>query len=247
MSDESQDRRLCSISTLWPVVHQAHQQSGDAAREARHQLLERYGSAIRRYLMASLRDPAAVEELWQEFALRFLNGDFRRADPGRGRFRDYIKTILYHMLTGHYRRRQRQLRPLEHDHAEPAAPDEPSFDRAFTESWRDQVLANAWRALAAAESAGGPPHYTVLKLRAEHLGLGSTELAGRLGARLGQAFSAPGARQALCRARERFITLLIDEVAESLGGASPDRLEDELIDLGLFEYCRGALNRRRRD
>jgi len=121
MSDGSQDRRLCSITTLWPVVLQAHRRSGDATREAQHRLLGRYGGAIRRYLTASLRDPEAAEDLYHEFVLRFLRGDFRKADPGNGRFRDYIKTILYHMLTDYYRRRRRQPRPLEHDHAGPAA------------------------------------------------------------------------------------------------------------------------------
>ena len=40
------------------------------------------------------RDEQLAEELFQEFALRMLRGDFRRAEPLRGRFRDYLKTVI---------------------------------------------------------------------------------------------------------------------------------------------------------
>jgi DNA-directed RNA polymerase specialized sigma24 family protein len=264
MSDESQDQRLCSITTLWSVVLQAHQRSGDAAREAQHRLLGRYGGAIRRYLTASLRDPAAAEDLYHEFTLRFLRGDFRRADPGKGRFRDYIKTILYHMLTGHHRRRRRQPRPLEHDPAGPAveAPPGSEADIAFLARWRDELLARSWDALAREEAEGGPPAHTVLRFRADHPGLDSKKLAEGLGTLLGKPLGPAAARQALhrarerfaallidhvantLRARERFAALLIDHVANTLGASDVERVERELIDLGLIGYCRPALGRR---
>jgi hypothetical protein len=47
-----------------------------------------YHRAVHRYLLGALRDEDAAEELFQEFALRFVRGDFRWADRGRGRFRD---------------------------------------------------------------------------------------------------------------------------------------------------------------
>ncbi|MBV8265921.1 MAG: hypothetical protein JO252_06210, partial [Planctomycetaceae bacterium] len=50
-------------------------------------------------------------------------------------------------------------------------------------------------------------------------------------------------RQALHRARERFADLLIDQVANTLGDSD---VEQELIDLGLIDYCRPALRRRAR-
>ena len=249
MSDESRTQRLCSITTLWSVVLQAHQRPGDAAREAQHRLLERYGGAIRRYLTASLRDPEAAEDLYHEFALRFLRGDFRQADPGNGRFRNYIKTVLYHMLAGHHRRRQRQPRPLGHDHAGPAVESPPGSeaDIAFLASWRDELLAQSWDALAREEAEGGPPAHTVLRFRADHPGLDSKELAEGLGALLGKPLGPAAARQALHRARERFAALLIDHVADILGDSDVERVEQELIDLGLIDYCRPALRRRARE
>ena len=48
----------------------------------------------------------------------------------------------------------------------------------------------------------------------------------------------------LHRARERFADRLIEEVAHSLGDPTPERLVEELIDLGLYEHCRPAWQRR---
>ena len=39
--------------------------------------------AAYRYLLGAVHDPDAADDLCQDFAVRFLRGDFRRADPGR--------------------------------------------------------------------------------------------------------------------------------------------------------------------
>jgi RNA polymerase sigma-70 factor (ECF subfamily) len=249
MSDESQDRRLYNISTLWSIVALAHAGSSETARTAQHRLLERYGGAIRRYLTVSLRDPVAAEELFQEFALRFLSGDFRHAHPHRGRFRDYVKTSLAHLIGNYYKQLRRQPRSLNPMHPEPTneATASPELDPIFLASWRDELLAQAWHALAQAESAHTPPFYTVLRFRSDHPELSSREMAAQLGTRLGKPLTAAGVRQMLHRARERFADLLVEEVAQTLGEPTDERLEEEFLDLELYEYCRVALQRRERD
>src|SRR5260370_14391835 len=92
---------LSGISTMWTEMLQAHKDQGDAATATRRQLLLRYYGSVYRYLLGTVRDPGAAEELCQEFAVRFLRGDFKGADPGRGRFRDFLKTGLRH-LAMHY-------------------------------------------------------------------------------------------------------------------------------------------------
>jgi RNA polymerase sigma-70 factor (ECF subfamily) len=234
------------MTTLWSLVCQAHQGPEEAMRAARQGLLERYGGAVRRYLLGALRDPDAADELVQEFALQFLRGGFRRADPGLGRFRNYLKTTLFRLVAHYHRRRRRQPLPLREDAAGVADPGPANSEQEFLRSWRDELLARAWRALEQAEAPDGPPYYAVLRFRAEHDGLRSEEMARRLAARLGRPLTAAGFRQALHRARERFADALLDEVLHSLDRPTAEQLEQELSDLRLLDYCRPALRRRGR-
>src|SRR4051812_10699254 len=91
VDDIQLNQRLSQLSTCWTLVAQAH--AGDAGVEAAAQaaLLQRYQSAVYRYLLGAVRDPDTADELFQEFALRFVRGDFRHADATRGRFRNYVK------------------------------------------------------------------------------------------------------------------------------------------------------------
>ena len=130
---QSLDAHLSRISTLWSTFFQAHK-SGDAAVAARQALLERYSGAVYRYLLGAVRDEDTAADLAQEFALRFLRGDFHRADPQRGRFRDYLKTSLIHLVNDHHRDRQQQPAPLASDSP---APSEADSENDFLARWRD--------------------------------------------------------------------------------------------------------------
>jgi hypothetical protein len=71
-------------------------------------------------------------------------------------------------------------------------------------------------------------------------------MARDLGRQLRRAFREESIRQTLHRAREKFADLLLDEVERSIHDGAPGGLEQELVDLGLLEYCRPALKRRLR-
>ena len=242
--DHDWDQRLSRISTQWTVLRQAHGDESDAAAKARQELIQRYGGAVYRYLLAAVRDPHAADDLSQEFALRFLRGRFRHADPGRGRFRDYVKTALFHLVGDHRRRAGRGPSRVSLGDAEPAVPpaEVHGDDRAFLESWRQELLARAWRRLAGAAGQAGQPYYAVLRYRVEHPDVPSARMAEELSGRLGKPLTAANARQLLHRARAKFAELLLDETRHSLGGAA-GRLEDELAELNLLKYCREALGR----
>jgi RNA polymerase sigma factor (sigma-70 family) len=238
MEPSDLERRLSSITTLWSMVVQAHQGETDESARARVRLLERYLGAVHRYLLGALRDGDDADELFQEFALRFVRGDFKRADPERGRFRDFVKSSLFYLIVNH-QKRKRPL-PLPADlqaRADELAPWD--ADREFRDRWREELLSRAWSALAAFQEQSGKPYHAVLRLRAEQPQLSSTEMAQELGRRLGKSFTPEALRQALHRAREKFAQLLVEEVGQSLQSNDPERVEQELIDLGLFSYCRG--------
>lgn len=237
--------RISRIDTLWTVVGRAHRADGEVAA-AQRQLLDRYGGAARRYLLAATRDPDAADELFQEFAVRFLRGGLRGAAPERGRFRDFLKGVLSHMVSDHFKRIRKQPFALPPDHPEPAAPPTASEqDLAFLASWRDELLARSWTALQEVQNSTGQPFFAVLRFRADHPEMASQDMAGQLSSELGKALTAAGVRQLLHRARERFADSLLEEIAHALYDPSDEAIEAELIELSLLEHCRPALQRRR--
>jgi RNA polymerase sigma factor (sigma-70 family) len=243
--------RLSRIKTRWSMLFQAHQGQGSAAQQARCVLLLRYYGAVYRYLLGVLRDPAAAEERTQDFAVRFLAGAFSGADPERGRFRDYLKTALRNLAHKHWEAQKREKdqgpQPLAEE-AEMAAPasDPAEEDRAFVLAWREELLARTWKALRRVQEETGTPCHTVLHLRTEQPHLHSAQLAEQLAPHLGKVLSEGAVHQAVKRARDRFADLLLDEVSHSLGAPLLAELEQELIELGLLEYCKSALRRRAR-
>jgi RNA polymerase sigma-70 factor (ECF subfamily) len=244
MATEDPSQPLNRISTLWTVVCRAHEGTAGSAAAAQQVLLQRYSGAVYRYLLGALRDRDAAEDLAQEFALRFLQGKFRGVDPEHGRFRDFVKGVLCHLVADYHRRRPPPL-PLADAGREPAAPAEPPADpdHGFVDSWREELLARVWEALKRIQDQTGQPFYAVLRFRADHPELRSAQMAEQLGAQLGKPITAPAVRQTLHRARDKFADLLLEEVAQTLREPTADALEQELLDLGLLEYCRPALDR----
>jgi RNA polymerase sigma factor (sigma-70 family) len=230
--------RLELISTKWTLLEEAHRGSANAAAAARTHLLERYGGAVRRYLLGAAKDPDAADDLFQEFAYRFLHGDFKNASPEKGRFRDFLKGVISHLVADFCKRRGRRMANLPQGFAEPAAPENTDLDRAFVESWRDELLAQSWKSLAELETQTGQPFHTILRFRADHPDLRSPELAQQLGDKLQGPLTAAGVRQLLHRAREKFAKILRQHVQASLSSDDPDELNQELQDLGLFTYVR---------
>ena len=248
VDDELIESHLSRIETHWTAVVRAHRGPiGDDAGAARAALLERYGGAVRRYLLASLRDVDAADDLAQEFALRFLRGDFKNADPGRGRFRDFVKRAVYNLMVDYHR--SRQTRPLALDGGVPepvadaAAPVLFEHDSRFLESWRGELMARAWTALDQLQARTGQPFADVLRLRVEQPEVRSPQLAELLSARLARPVNAGWVRTNLHRARDMFVESLVREVTQSLEDPSPERLEAELDELGLLDRCRPALKR----
>lgn len=237
--DRATPEHLSQISTMWTMLCRAHAGTDDKTR-AQHALLERYGGATYRYLLGAVRDADAAAELTQDFAVRFLRGDFRKADPGKGRFRDYLKTALIHMATDHRRGKAQQPRPLDRDTPSPPI-ESPDDDAMFLASWRAELLERTWDALAHVSPTG----HAVLMLHVAEPDLPSPKKAQQLTEKLGRPMSADSVRKALQRAHERFADLLIEEVVRSIDSADDAELDHELTVLDLLRYCRSALAARR--
>jgi RNA polymerase sigma factor (sigma-70 family) len=239
------DPHLSQMSTQWTMVFQAHSGTPDEAHIAASRLMCRYAGAVHRYLLKVLKDSHAADELDQEFALRFLRGDFKNCDPNRGRFRDYVKRAVQNLINDHHRRKRPTI-SLDDRTPQPAATDAgiADFEQQFLESWRKDLLERAWNSLEELEKNTGQPYHTVLRSKVTHPDLTSDKLADQLSTTLKKSYTAGAVRQALQRSREKYVDYLLTEVRASLHNPTRDEIEQELIDLNLLHYCRPFMKRR---
>jgi RNA polymerase sigma-70 factor (ECF subfamily) len=241
------EHHLSQIHTMWSIVRRAHGGDSTGVQSAQEEMLQRYGDAARRYLLAALRDADAADEVYQEFVVKFVRGDFRDVAPERGRFRNFVKSVLFRMIVDYFRQKKRQPQPQQlRPGLEPEAErDEDQQDEEFARTWRDELLVKAWAALEQYEAETGKPLYTALRLRVDRQQLRSPELADELSAKLGRPVTAANMRVILHRARDQFAEFLVQGVVHSLESSSPGELEEELAELRLLDYCRPVLERRR--
>ncbi len=239
------DSRLAKLSTMWTMLRKAHGGPGHSELAAQLEFLRRYQGAVFRFLRTSLRDDDAALEMLQEFALKFVRGDFRNASPANGRFRSFLKTALANQMRD-YRaklatRHKHEVTSLD-DVAEPAANDA-AAEPPFESCWSEELLSRAWTALLDHERSTGQPFYAVLRLRVTNRDRTSPELADLLtrDQSLSPPMSDASFRKALQHAREKFAELLIADIASQLESPTIEDVEAELIELNLLPYCRAAL------
>jgi len=231
--NEKEPQRLNEIATQWTQVHQALWGEGREAAQAQSELFQRYGGALRRYLQAAVNDSGAVEDLTQEFALALVSGGFQHVQPERGRFRDYLKGVLFRMVRKHWRRQDRdaQQLPAEIDLTDPSG-FPAACDEQFRQSWRDELIARTWEDLALRDET----YFTVLHYRAVHPDMAIEDTLEELSAQLGKPLTAQSVRQTLHRARRLFATFMLERVAGSLEFPTPDAIHEELAELELASY-----------
>ena len=233
--------RLSRIETLWSVVRNAHDENPSISSSAQEKLLDIYGGAIKRYLLTALRDESVAHDLYQDFALKLVNGDFHRTSPEKGKFRFFVKTVVHNLIRSHYRKQKRKSQStdsLEYLASFTDTEQELRDSQMFSESWREDLLYRTWQSLAEHQQRTGTMYYSILHLRVSHPELDGNEFCERLGAELNRDLKPATARVQLHRAREKFANLLIADVANSLMDSSRSSVEQELIELGLMEYCR---------
>jgi DNA-directed RNA polymerase specialized sigma24 family protein len=240
--------RLSVIPTAWDLLRLG---SRGPDEWSRRQLLVRYQEAVRCYLLKKVGNANVADELASDFAYRVLNREDRLLsglDPARGRFRDYLKVVLWRMAADYHRGLRKQPLSLDPEGGwEPVTEDDTTPD--FEEVWRQEVVNQAWRALQAVEDARGKPYATAVRLTQLQPEIKAQELAERLTREMGRPFTAVGIRKIVERGRKMFADLLVAEVALSLEKAtgeapSPEQVAEELKDLRLLIcYSRAAVER----
>lgn len=239
--NDKPESRLSEIQTDWDGVRAAHasQDNSGGVEIAREKILDQYFSCVKKYILGATYDPELAEDLAQEFAVRFVRGDFRNVDPAQGRFRDYLKRSLRNLITDHFRK------PAEYKLKTSIAAEVPdratdanfdTLDAEFQSNWRKQILHNAWESLRSIEQARGNWYYTVLHYRAKNPESRSAEMSLVLSQVVGESVSAEWVRQKIHRARQKFADLLIAEVRGSMQLQDEELVQQELAELGLKKY-----------
>ena len=226
-----QNRPLNLITTRWSMVNDPVQ------------IVVRYAPAIRGYLLMLLKDPNEADEVAQDFAMHMLTHRFGNASADRGRFRDYIKVAAKNAAITHLRRKQRGAKLTgEMAHIADTAENDPAANDPWLPHWRQCLLDKVWRRLESRESRSlGNLCYTVLRLAVKHPKETSDVLARMASQSSGREVSAEAFRKQLSRARPIFAELLLTEVAATLKEPSPQRIEEELNDLGLMRFIQAYL------
>lgn len=222
---------LDQISTRWAVLKDPVQ------------FLLRYGPAIRKYLQALLKNPDDVDEIAQDILTKVVQNAFGKANPDNGRFRNYLKVAVRNAALMHLRRKK-AVQPGDSVLLNVADPLQTTLaaDQEWLADWQRCIMNKAWRALDSHERRSSGNHcHTVLRLAVEHPDDDSTKLAERTSQKIGRALRADAYRKQLSRARRMFAEVLLEEVTNTLDQPTPERIEEELIEIGLMGYVRDFL------
>jgi RNA polymerase sigma factor (sigma-70 family) len=236
------EEHLTQISTIWTTISSAHTPGPaglptPASQAAMEELVGRYHDAVTRYIHLKVRDKHLADEVLQEFWTKLLTGKLAGADKSKGRFRDYLRTVLHRLIIDHFR--TRKLQPLPPgDLLDSTRPDE-DFDRV----WRETVISRVWSRLETYQASTPKNRYaTVLQLRRDFPKASIEEIAAKLGVMIRTQVTPEAFRKNLQRARAKFIDLLVQELRETIHPTSNDDVEAEIFDLGLGRLYRRYTN-----
>lgn len=228
---------LTEIQTNWTTIISAHM-AGPTSHLAMERLVDRYHDAVTRYIHLKVRDKHLADEVLQEFWTKLLTGKLAGADRNKGRFRDYLRTVLHRLIIDHFR--SRKLQPLPPGDVLDSSRPDADFDRV----WREAVLNRVWSRLETYQAITPKNRYaTVLQLRRDHPKASIDQIALKLGEIIHARVTPEAFRKNLQRARAKFVELLVQELRDTIHPGTDDDIEDEIRDLGfgrLYQRYRGA-------
>ncbi|HKS16056.1 MAG TPA: sigma-70 family RNA polymerase sigma factor [Planctomycetota bacterium] len=142
-------------STLWSVVLRAREGNAEERRAALERLCEIYWPPLYAYLLRKGHPRDQAQDLVQGFFAYLLEKELMdRADPERGRFRNFLKSALKNFLADEHRAAGRQKRgggkiriPIDAEVAPleemAAAPGHETPEACFDRAWANEILAAA--------------------------------------------------------------------------------------------------------
>lgn len=225
-------------TTHWSRVILAGDLAAPQAKESLAELCDAYWYPLYAYIRRRGNDPERAKDLTQDFFARVLEkGLLTEADPARGRFRSFLRTVCAHFLanrhdweTARKRGGGRSILPIDAADAEVQysreLADELTPERIFERSWALTLLGRVLDQLGREYDEAGKAA-TFESLRGMLVGDAEVPSYAAVAAVLGTSEGA--ARIAALRLRRRYGELLRQEIAATL--ADPEQVDDEIRDL----------------
>lgn len=225
-------------TTRWSRVILAGDPDAPLARESLAELCGAYWYPLYAYIRRRGHGPEAARDLTQDFFARLLEkGLLAEADPARGRFRSFIRTVCAHFLANRRDHEQARKRgggrttlPIDPADAEGRyaleLADGLTPERIFERTWAMTLLRRVLDQLGQEYDDAGKAS-TFEALRGLLAGDPEAPSYAAVGARLGTSEGA--VRVAAHRLRRRYGVLLRREIASTLAG--PEEIDDEIREL----------------
>jgi RNA polymerase sigma-70 factor (ECF subfamily) len=225
-------------TTRWSRVVLAGDPDAPQARESLAELCNAYWYPLYAYIRRRGYRPEEARDLTQDFFARLLEkGLLAEADPSRGRFRSFLRTVCAHFLANRHDREHARKRgggrttlPIDANTAEGRyaleLADGLTPERIFDRSWALTLLGRVLDQLGQEYDEAGKAA-TFEALRDQLAGDPDVPSYAAVAARLGTTEGA--ARVAALRLRRRYGELLRGEIASTL--AEPAEVDDEIQDL----------------
>lgn len=208
--------------TLWSTVLQARDRRSPGGRAALDRLMRRYWKPVYFFVRRRGRDIEDAKDLTQGFFTSLLERDaLRGVEPGRGKFRTFLLTLLERFVSNEREHAGAKKRgggraALALDatgaEAELARGAAESAEAAYERAWAAGVLARAFEALRA------DPHFEVVRLRLVE-GLAPAAIGKRLG------IGAKDVDNALQRGKAKLRERVLAEVKEEVGAGESAEVE----------------------
>ena len=225
-------------TTRWSRVIVAGDLNAPLARESLGELCNAYWYPLYAYIRRRGYGPEQAADLTQDFFVRMLEkGLLAEADPARGRFRAFLRTVCFHFLANRHDREQARKRgggrtvlPIDPVDAEGRyaleLADGLTPERIFERSWALTLLSRVFDQLGREYDEAGKGT-TFEALRGLLDGTSDATSYAAVSARMGTTEGA--ARVAAHRLRRRYGELLRLEIASTL--VEPAEVEDEIREL----------------
>ncbi len=225
-------------TTRWSRVIVAGDPDAPRSRESLAELCSAYWYPLYAYIRRRGYDPEPARDLTQDFFARLLEkGLLAEADPSRGRFRAFLRTVCTHFLANRRDHEQARKRgggrtflPIDATVAEGRyaleQADGLTPERIFERSWAMTLLRRVLDQLDREYDEAGKAA-TFEALRGLLAGDPEAPSYAAVAARLGTSEGA--ARVAAHRLRRRYGELLRQEIASTL--AEPEEIDDEIKEL----------------